>query len=47
MCSALHGQFRDVLILRSSENENRNLRRRLKEPIKRLYPTAVGKKKVY
>lgn len=46
MCSALYRKLGDVFILRSSENENRNLRRRLKKPIERLYPVAVRQEQV-
>ena len=46
MCSALHRHFRDVFILPSSENEDRNLRRRLKQPIKCLDSGAVGEEEV-
>jgi len=36
MGSTLQRHFRDIFILRGSENENRRLRRRLKQPIERL-----------
>jgi len=47
MCSAPNRQFRDVLILHSSENEDRNLRRCLNEPSERLYPADVRQRKVH
>src|ERR1700721_514671 len=42
----LDRQLGDVLILNGAQYQNRNLRSRTKEPIKRTYAMAVGEKEV-
>src|ERR1700736_2920643 len=43
----MHCQLRYLFILRSRENEDRNLRRSFKESIEGLYPAAIGEGEVY
>jgi hypothetical protein len=42
----LHRQFGDVLILRSTQDQDGNLRRGMKKPIEGLNSVAIGQEKV-
>ena len=42
----LHRQLRDLLILRSTQDQDRNLWRSMKEPIEGLNSVTIGQKQI-